>query len=175
MKKNKSVIVFTDIKEFTLKSSLLGVKGITQILDKQDAIIIPLVEEYNGSIIKTIGDAFMIVFGNAQDAIKCMIEVQKKFKLYNQTINDEIYKIKLKISLDEGELIQRETIKGEDFFGEAVNISSRLENITPEEKIFITEKIFEEIKNENEFKISPLGEKEFQGILHSIKIFEVLY
>ncbi len=101
MKKNKSVIVFTDIKEFTLKSSLLGVKGITQILDKQDAIIIPLVEEYNWSIIKTIGDAFMIVFWNPKNAIKCMIEVQKKFKLYNQTINDEIYKIKLKISLDE--------------------------------------------------------------------------
>jgi hypothetical protein len=46
--KLEKYIVFTDLADYTLKSSLLTPKQLKElIIDKQDEIILPLIKEFN--------------------------------------------------------------------------------------------------------------------------------
>ena len=63
----KWAVVFTDIKDFTLKTSLLTQLQITKFLNKQDEIVLPIIVKYFWKVVKTIWDAYMIVFEKAEN------------------------------------------------------------------------------------------------------------
>ena len=76
----KWAVVFTDIKNFTLKTSLLTQMQIWNFLNKQDEIVLPIISKYFWKIIKTIWDSYMIVFEKAENAVIASIEIQKKLQ-----------------------------------------------------------------------------------------------
>ena len=133
----KWAVVFTDIKDFTLKTSLLTQLQITKFLNKQDEIVLPIIVKYFWKVVKTIWDAYMIVFEKAENAVIASIEIQQKLEEYNSNIELNLYKLELRISIDYGDLEREINLNWEDFFWEAVNVSSRLQNKTPENKIFM--------------------------------------
>ncbi|MDD2907501.1 MAG: adenylate/guanylate cyclase domain-containing protein [Candidatus Gracilibacteria bacterium] len=171
----KGAVVFTDIKDFTLKTSLLTQFQIGNFLNKQDEIVLPIITKYFGKVIKTIGDSYMIVFEKAENAVLSSIEIQKKLEEYNSNIELNLYKLELRISIDYGNLEREINLNGEDFFGETVNIASRLQQKTPENKIFITGNIQKNIENIENINCLYLGKTSFKGVLYEVDIYEVLY
>ena len=133
----KWAVVFTDIKNFTLKTSLLTQLQITKFLNKQDEIVLPIIVKYFWKVVKTIWDAYMIVFEKAENAVIASIEIQQKLEEYNSSIELNLYKLELRISIDYGDLEREINLNWEDFFWEIFNVSSRVQNITTENKIFI--------------------------------------
>lgn len=67
-----------------------------EVLAKNREIHNQLVEKYNGSLIKEMGDGMLISFSLASDAVYCAIEIQKASK-------DQ--EIPLKIGIHEGEMV----------------------------------------------------------------------
>lgn len=167
--------MFTDIKDFTLKTSLLTNKQVEKILIDHKNLVIPVAERNHGKVIKSLGDAFMIVFSSARDALDCSLALQREAAVYNQDKKLNLFKIELRIALDKGEVLQTKTSDGDDYYGEAVNMSSRLESITPENSIFLTGKVYEEVKEIPAFTIIPLGKTTFRGILYEVEIYKALY
>lgn len=169
-----STIIFTDIKDFTLKTSLLTHKQIEDLLNMQEKIILPIIQKYNWNIVKTIWDAYMIVFLNSESAINSAIEIQKSLQEYNWTKKLNLYKIELRISIDSWEIIEKNTIKWIDYFWDAVNTASRMQSITPENCIYISENIYKEV-NKKKFHIYNLWKTTFKWILYEVNIYEVIY
>jgi class 3 adenylate cyclase/uncharacterized protein (DUF697 family) len=170
-----SVIMFTDIKDFTLKTSLLTNKQVEQVLVDHNTLVIPIVERHHGKIIKVLWDAFMIIFTKSRDAIDCSLSLQKSAAIYNAWKKLNLFKIELRISIDKWEVIKTKTLEGDDYFWEAVNMSSRLESITPENTILITGKVYEDIKSIATFVVISLGKTSFRWILYEVEIYKVLY
>ncbi|MDD3144963.1 MAG: adenylate/guanylate cyclase domain-containing protein [Candidatus Gracilibacteria bacterium] len=171
----KGAVVFTDIKDFTLKTSLLTQMQIGKFLNKQDEIVLPIISKYFGKIIKTIGDSYMIVFEKAENAVIASIEIQKKLEEYNSNIELNLYKLELRVSIDYGYLEREINLNGEDFFGETVNISSRLQHKTPENKIFITSNVKTNIDYLRNINCLYLGKTSFKGVLYEVDVYEVLF
>ncbi len=171
----KWAVVFTDIKDYTLKTSLLTQLQISKFLNKQDEIVLPIIVKYFWKIVKTIWDAYMIVFENAENAVKASIEIQEKLEEYNSNIELNLYKLELRISIDYWELEREINLNWEDFFWETVNISSRLQSKTPENKIFITSNVQRHIEQNKEINCVFLGKTSFKWILYEIDIYEVIY
>lgn len=170
-----SVIMFSDIKDFTLKTSLLTSKQIDEVLSEHEKIVVPAVRIYEGTIIKTMGDAYMVIFKDAEKALKCATEMQIRARTFNKDKKLNLHKIELRISLNYGEVIRKLTVQWEDFFGEAVNMSHRLESITPENKIFVTRELFEKVQGNTNFHFFPLGKTTFKGILREVEIYELVF
>ncbi|QFR39141.1 DUF697 domain-containing protein [Candidatus Gracilibacteria bacterium 28_42_T64] len=168
-------VLFTDIKDFTLKTSLMTQVQINTLLSKQDEIIFPIIKKYFGKIVKSIGDSYMIVFEKPENALQTSIEIQKKLEKYNSQIELNLYKIELRISADYGSLEREVTINGEDYFGDSVNVASRLQNKTPENKIFISGGLWNAIQKKNDYVHLYLGKTSFKGVLYEVDIYEIVH
>lgn len=54
MKNLEGVILFTDMKDFTLRTSLLTSKQVNELLEVQEKLMYPVIEKYSGKVVKTI-------------------------------------------------------------------------------------------------------------------------
>ena len=171
----KWVVLFTDIKNFTLKSSLLTQKQINILLNDQDKIIFPIIKKYFWKIIKSLWDSYMIVFEKPENAINVWIEIQNKILEYNSNIKLNLYKIELRITADYWNLDKNLSINWEDFLWMPVNIASRLQSITPENKFFISWELFNKIKDNNWIKYEYLWYTTFKWVLFNVDIYDILF
>nr|MDD3719768.1 adenylate/guanylate cyclase domain-containing protein [Candidatus Gracilibacteria bacterium] len=170
------VILFTDLKDYTLKTSLLTQKQMDEILDNQDLIIKNSLKKYDGNLIKIIGDSYMIYFIDPLNSLLFSINIQEQLKKYNDAKLLNLLKIEIRIALDYGMIHRKEIFKGSDYFGETVNISARLIGKTIENSIFITERFYKSINNEKiDARFSFLGDANFKGIIDKIGVYQVLY
>lgn len=171
----KKAVVFTDIKDFTLKNSLLTQKQIREYLSMQDEIVFPIIKYNNWKLIKTIWDAYMIVFDSAIDAVNLAIDIQRALKDYNSKVTYNLYKIELRITINYWEVQQEETVMWEDYFWDVVNVASRLQYSIEENKIFVTSSVIEEIKSFPKYHFVYLWRTSLKWILKEIEVFEIIF
>ena len=90
-----AAIVFTDIVGYT---ALMGSDEdrAFEVIKKNREIHTKLIEKFNGTLIKEMGDGMLISFNLASDAVRCAIEIQKACKQQD---------IPLKIGIHEGEMV----------------------------------------------------------------------
>lgn len=149
LSKNNYIVESIDIKEtkFINKAILFtdmvdssnlwknNPKETIKAIEKHSFVIDEHVKKNKGIIIKTIGDAHMISFGNIKDAIQCGIDIQESLK--NKPINITKTKgIELRIGICYGPVydatIDIQNKKLVDYFGNTVNTASRIESMVSE-------------------------------------------
>jgi len=62
-------ILLTDIEDFTPKTSRKSRADIVRMIEEYKALVLPALEARGGRLIKTIGDAFLVVFNSPTDAV----------------------------------------------------------------------------------------------------------
>ena len=62
------VVMFTDIVDFTAYSDAHGEEGSLAIVTLHENVVFPIVKSHDGTIVKTIGDAVMAYFTDAEKA-----------------------------------------------------------------------------------------------------------
>jgi len=160
--------MFTDIKGFTDRTSHSSRKELQELLELHDELILPIFDDFGGTVIKTIGDAFMVKFSSPTNAVLCGMQIQKVLKQYNKD-KDEKEKLRIRIAVNAGEA----TIKDNDVFGETVNIAARLEGVAHAGDIYFTEAVYLAM-NKSEIPTAEVGYKHFKGIPEEIKVYKVL-
>jgi class 3 adenylate cyclase len=160
--------MFTDIEDFTMRFSQQTREQQLKILELQDVIMRPIFKKFNGNIVKTIGDSFLVTFESPTNAILCGMEVQKAIRQSNDTENDN-EKMKIRIAINAGEV----TLRDGDVFGEAVNIASRIEGIAETNEVYFTEAVYLSM-NKKEIPSAEIGFRHLKGIPNEIKVYKVL-
>src|SRR6202140_4091021 len=113
-------IMFTDMVGFTALAQSNEEQAL-RVLERHNELERPFFLKRRGKEIKTIGGSFLVEFESAQDAANCAVEIQEFLHDYNLSSTEE-WKIQLRIGIHLGDVIH----KGEDVFGDAVNIASRI-------------------------------------------------
>src|SRR5690242_10702530 len=71
-------MMFTDIVDSTRVKATVGDGAYFDMLDQRHhPLIRACIRESNGRELKTIGDAFLAVFGDPNDAARCAVSIQK--------------------------------------------------------------------------------------------------
>ncbi len=161
-------IMFTDIKGFTEKASSASREDLANLLKKHEELLYPVISRFSGTIVKTIGDALLVTFESATNAVLCGILMQEKLREFNSKVGEQ-ERILVRVAINTGEV---EMIKN-DVFGEAVNLASRLEGITEPNEVYFTESTYLAM-NRAEVPSSEIGFRLFRGIPEQIKVFRVL-
>ncbi len=161
-------IVFTDIKGFTERTSQSNREDVSKLLQKHEELLLPLVKNYDGCLIKTIGDAFLLSFASPTNAVLCAVMMQEKLKSFNATVNDD-QKIEIRIAMNTGEVIMRDG----DVYGEPVNIAARIESLTDANEIWFSESTYLAM-NRQEVPTSLKGEYRLKGIPEAVRVYRVV-
>lgn len=160
-------IMFTDVKGYTAFSSKASLSEVMSMLKQHDEILKPVFEKYSGEALKKIGDAFLVVFENHNNAILAAIEIQRLLSAFNLSVPEE-RKLAIRIAVNSGSVIRTEN----DVLGDAVNLASRLEGVGDAFEIVISENTLQRI-NRTIFDIEVHGDHKLKGFDKPVRAYKV--
>ncbi len=158
---------------------MVGYSALTQ---RDEALALDLLSEHNQLIrgvlaahlereIKTVGDAFLVEFDSALDALRCAMRIQLDFAQRNaaKSAADLAEPINIRIGIHLGDVVFREG----DVFGDGVNIASRVQSSANAGEIRLSEDVARQVANKIEPKLLDLGVLAMKNISQPIRVYAV--
>lgn len=128
-------VMFTDLSGFSRKVAEFGIIHFLQTIYESEQLMLPVIEEYDGILLKSVGDSLLVIFRNATKTLQCALAMQEACARYNQMRLDE-EKVLLCIGLGCGPVLR---IGDTDVFGAEVNAASKLgEDVAKAGEILVT-------------------------------------
>lgn len=155
-----AAIVFTDIVGYSAMMQKDETRA-TIVRERHRAVFDELTERFGGRILQYYGDGTLSIFQSAVAAVECSVEMQKAFR--------EEPTVPLRIGIHTGDI----TFSKEEVYGDGLNIASRIEAACMPGGLFISGKVFDDIKNHKWLKAKSLGEFEFKNIKQPIPMYAV--
>ena len=166
-----TAVVFTDIKSSSeIWSS--APDAMKRALKQHNAALRTCINKYHGYEVKTIGDAFMVAFASASDAVAFGLAVHEallceawppallQLPLCARDASGLWGGLTLRVGVHYGDLsAQMNKVVGRfDYFGNAVNIAARVESICRPGHVAITQAVLDALADEDEAP-SPLASR----------------
>lgn len=170
-------IVYVDIAGFMSFSLRNNMIEIARLLNEVFGLCEIITKEFHGDIDKFIGDAIMATFRDANDAVKAAEKILAELKSFNEQRQKNGHEIiELHIGINSGQVIRAEigTAERKDLtvLGDAVNIASRIEEMSEPGSVFISESTYSRLRNNDNYayynKIAIKERKEPIGVYRSI-------
>jgi class 3 adenylate cyclase/HAMP domain-containing protein len=175
-------ILFFDIRAFSINSEMMSAKENFLFINKIMGFAGPILRKYHGFVDKYIGDAAMVLFANALDAVRAGIELYRVLVLNKKTkIKVGADGINISVGVNSGSVMMG--IVGENerlastVISPNVNLASRVESLTRQTKsgMLITRNTLNEISgHEGEFKSRFIGMIQAAGVNEVIGLFDIL-
>lgn len=126
----EATIVFVDLASFTSLARIHGDEVAATILDRFDELVRRLLEEHDGSMVKQIGDAFMLVFTDPAIALRFAIHLDAA------TAREPNFPA-VRTGIHTGPVLYRVG----DYVGNTVNVAARIAAIAGAHEILVTEPV----------------------------------
>src|ERR1700737_4969362 len=163
-----AAIMFTDMVGYTALSQRNEALAL-QLLEEHRRILRSIFPRFNGTEIKTIGDAFLVEFQSALEAAQCALEIQRTLAKRNHDVSRERH-IELRIGIHVGDVVHREG----DVYGDGVNIASRIEQLAGAGGICVSMDVERQIRNALEARFEKLAPTELKNISVAMDLFRIV-
>jgi len=161
-------VMFTDLSGFSRGVAKFGIIHFLQTIYESERVLIPIIEEHDGILLKEEGDSFLVIFRNVKKAIHCSVSMQRVLQKYNMDKPDE-EKILLCVGLGFGRVLK---IGDADVYGAEVNAASKLGEDTAEAwEILVTEGVMKAAGDMSDVRFEELKE----SVPGSAKAYKILY
>jgi class 3 adenylate cyclase len=128
--------LFTDLRGSTELYERVGDLAAFDLVRTHFGILNEIVAAEAGAVVKTIGDAVMATFPTPDRAVMAAMRMREAMlDLNRRRGNDDLL---LKIGIHEGPCIAVNLNERQDYFGQTVNIASRVQNLATSQEIFAT-------------------------------------
>lgn len=163
-----SAIMMTDIVGYSGSMERDEQRAYRMLLEHNN-IVRAAVVKYRGREIKTIGDAFFVVFRSAADAVDCAISVQQSLRDYNVSKEDRD-KIAIRIGVHLGEIM----VTANDVFGDGVNVAARIEPLAKPGGICISGDVYSVVRKKTEYQFEKLEGVKLKNIAIAPDIYRII-
>ena len=131
--------LFTDLKGSTALYEQIGDPKAYFLVRQHFDTLGYAVNRFEGATVKTIGDAVMAAFMNPLDAVHAALEMLRDIEAFNRNISDRLV---LKIGIHTGHSIVVSLNDRLDYFGQTVNIASRVQGLADAGEIYVSEDVY---------------------------------
>jgi adenylate cyclase len=159
--------MFTDMIGYTAlaqKNESLSL----ELVKQQRDLLRPILTRHDGREVKTMGDAFLVEFSSALDAVRCAYDIQRATRDINVSLSED-RRVHLRVGIHLGDVVEA----GGDISGDAVNIASRIESIADDGGVCLTRQVYDQVKNKFELPLESLGEKRLKNVHSPVEIFRM--
>ena len=168
--KNDLTLLFTDIVGSTRFFDRFGDTAGLAMIHGHVELVAAVVEQYNGTVIKTIGDSVMAEFPGPGSAVRAAVEIERRLLKRNRTLPPQ-ERIEVRIGIHTGKAFR----KGNDLFGDVVNVAARITKRSAAAQILVSRAVFEAISGEPDLSCQWLSKITMDGKTEKQDIFEVIW
>ena len=149
-------VMFTDLSGFSRQVAAFGIIHFLQVIFEQKRLLLPIVADHDGILIKVEADSFLLIFKRADVALKCAIAMQHACqKLNEERLPEE--KVLLCVGIGHGRILR---IGDADVYGKEVNAASKLgEDTAKSNEILVTAAVRELVGDQPGIGYAELDEK----------------
>ena len=165
---DQTTVMFADLMGSTGVFETIGsargsrvVTGLTQWMGD-------IVAAHRGRVVKTLGDGVLAVFPHAPDAISAVVEMQRSHQKRIASSSAGT-RMPIRIGVARGEV---EFVDG-DCYGDAVNVASRLSDLTGPHQIWANNLSLEHSVESDGVRFRPLGPITIRGRVEPCQVFQV--
>jgi adenylate cyclase len=163
-----AAIMFTDMVGYTV----LGQRNESlslALLEEQRKLVRPILNRHQGREVKTIGDAFLVEFPSAADAVRCAYDIQRAIREFNLSLSPDA-RIHLRVGVHVGEVVESQG----DISGDAVNVASRIESLAEDGGVCLTRQVYDHVNNKVDIPLSSLGPKSLKNVTEPIEVYKMV-
>jgi class 3 adenylate cyclase/tetratricopeptide (TPR) repeat protein len=160
-------IMFTDVVGFTSISSRDESRAL-ELLGEHRTLLQAIFPKYEGRVVKTMGDGFLVEFASAVEAVNCAVEAQNEVVGSNlkRTTDDRMM---VRIGVHVGDIVHSEG----DVLGDAVNVASRVQSLAEPGGICVTRQVFDQVKGKVQWQMVSLGLQELKNLPSPVEVFRI--
>jgi adenylate cyclase len=128
----------------------------------------PKIAEHRGRIVKTTSDGMLVEFASVVDAVRCAVVVQQAMPERNTGVGADS-RIELRIGINLGDVI----VEPDDIYGDGVNIAARIEALADAGGVFVSNTVYDHVRDRLPFVFEDLGEQQVKNITRPVRIYRV--
>jgi len=133
-------------------------------------IIQQAISDRHGTVIKTMGDAFLVNFPSVVHAVQCAQQIQSQFQVHNAG-KEKGEQIHVRIGIHSGDIVQKDS----DVFGDGVNIASRLQGLAEPDTICFSHVVYQEVEKKLPLgTVVSLGQPKLKNIAQRFQVYALL-
>jgi class 3 adenylate cyclase len=168
-------ILFTDLRGSTALYDRVGDIVAYDMVRGHFAALLKTVAAEGGAVVKTIGDAVMATFSTPEKAIRAAVRMREAMRELNAARPGE--ELALNIGLHEGPCLAVMLDERQDYFGQTVNVASRVQGLADPSAILATKPVVESGKvrtmlDEAGFVATP-REISLRGVTEAVTVYEI--
>jgi class 3 adenylate cyclase len=167
MRTENLAIVFVDIAGFTPRTATQTREENERMLRRFGDVVRPLARAWDGQVVKSIGDAFLLTFRSPTNALLCAMAVHDRLAETDAGV-EPVARFAVRAAVNVGDV----RVDGGDVFGEAVNVAARIEGQAGPGEIQFSEAVYLSMTR-SEVPSEELGPFDLKGIALPIRLFRV--
>lgn len=155
-----AAIMFADMTGYTamMQEDELHAKTLR---DRQKHTLETFIPSHNGKIIQYFGDGTLSIFDSAINAVQSAIEIQIELQ--------KDPKVLLRIGIHSGDVVYDK----EGLYGDCVNLASRIEALSSPGAVLISDKVYDEVKNQPDINCSFPGKFYLKNVKRQVDIYAI--
>ncbi len=161
-----AAVWFADIVGYTSLSAK-DEDAALQIVGEFQRLAQEVVPQFQGRVVKYIGDAALAEFASVDGALRSALTLMERF---NEDATVRQHGTTLRVGVNVGEVI---TAPDGDIYGDGVNLASRLQSQAAPGQVVASEAVHAQIRQRPVFRTEPLGAKAVKGISDPVRIYAV--
>jgi class 3 adenylate cyclase len=167
--------LFTDLKGSTELYDRVGDLVAFDLVRAHFRVVNEIVAGEAGAVVKTIGDAVMATFSTPDRAVAAALRMREAMRALNAEHGRE--DLLLKIGIHEGPCLAVVLNDRQDFFGQTVNIASRVQGLAESRAIFATGSVVDHPGSADLLSASGLipvaQQRHLRGIPEEFAVYEI--
>ena len=129
----------------------------------------PKISDHRGRVVKTTGDGILVEFSSPVEAVRCAVEVQETLKA--KVSQEASQTLQLRIGINLGDIIIEDD---GDIYGDGVNVAARLEQMAQPGSIWVSGKVYEEVRDKLPYSFEDHGEQQVKNIVRPLRVYSLL-
>ena len=167
--------LFTDLKGSTELYERVGDLAAFDLVRAHFGVLNEIVAAEAGAVVKTIGDAVMATFPTPDRAVSAALRMRDAMRQLNDERKSE--DLLLKIGIHEGPCLAVVLNDRQDYFGQTVNIASRVQNLAVSRSIFATGSVVKNAQSSAILETSGLKpvprNSTLRGVSEELAVYEI--
>jgi class 3 adenylate cyclase len=134
-------ILFTDLKGSTALYDRVGDLAAFDLVRSHFGALLDAVAREGGAVVKTIGDAVMATFPTPERALRSAMRMREAMREINEARGSD--DLALNIGLHQGPCLAVMLDDRQDYFGQTVNVASRVQGLADPDAVLATKPVVE--------------------------------
>jgi class 3 adenylate cyclase len=158
-------IVFTDVEGSTEMLERMGEERWFELMLAHNRLVQMAVSEHGGSVVKSQGDGFMILFASATAALAFAVALQQAFTWHN--VSNPEAQLRVRIGLHTGNVLKTEE---EDYLGRAVVLAARITGRARGGEILVSQTLRDYTEHVGGWRYGRPAELTLKGLTQSERV-----